>query len=97
MIKMEYKYRLATTNSFDKDKKLCKKRGYDMALLDDVVEMLLLGEKLPEKNRDHALTGKLKGYRECHILPDWLLVYEIYDDKLILLLTATGTHSDLGL
>ena len=93
---MEYKYELATTKSFDKDLKKCKKRGYDISLLDEVVEKLLMGEKLPEKNRDHSLTGNMKDYRECHILPDWLLVYEIYEDKLILLLTALGTHSDLG-
>ena len=93
---MAYKYELATTKSFDKDLKKCKKRGYDISLLDEVVEKLLMGEKLPKKNRDHALTGNLKDYRECHILPDWLLVYEIYEDKLVLLLTALGTHSDLG-
>lgn len=64
--------------------------------METVVDILLTGESLPEKNKDHALSGNWKGYRECHILPDWLLVYEIIEDRLILSLTATGSHSDLG-
>jgi mRNA interferase YafQ len=91
------KYRLATTNSFKKDYKKVKKRGYDLNLLDRIVSKLLTGEPLEGKHRDHALTGDWKGYRECHIMPDWLLVYEIHEDKLILTLTRTGTHSDLDL
>lgn len=66
-----------------------------MTLLETVVELLLDGQTLPEKYRDHQLTGNWKGYRECHIEPDWLLVYKIYESKLILSLVRTGTHSDL--
>lgn len=89
------KYTLYLTNSFKRDYKKVVKRGYDISLLEAVVDTLLAGEKLPEKNKDHALSGNWKGYRECHILPDWLLVYEIVEDRLILSLTATGSHSDL--
>lgn len=66
-----------------------------MTLLETVVELLLDGQTLPEKYRDHQLTGNWKGYRECHIEPDWLLVYKIYESKLILSLVRAGTHSDL--
>ena len=89
------KYNLYLTNSFKRDYKKIVKRGYDVSLLEQVVDILLTGEALPEKNKDHPLTGNWKGYRECHILPDWLLVYEIVEDRLILSLTATGSHSDL--
>lgn len=64
-------------------------------LLERVVELLAAGETLPEKNKDHALTGNWVGHRECHILPDWLLVYRVEDDVLVLTLTRTGSHSDL--
>lgn len=66
-----------------------------MNLLFTVVKTLSEGKTLPEKNKDHALTGNWKGYRECHIQSDWLLVYKIEDDVLLLTLTGTGTHSDL--
>lgn len=89
------KYKLYLTNSFKRDYKKIVKRGYDIKLMETVVDILLTGEALPEKNKDHALSGNWKGYRECHILPDWLLVYEIIEDRLILSLTATGSHSDL--
>lgn len=72
-----------------------KKRGYNMALLQEVVDLLASGEPLPDKYRDHSLTGDYNGYRECHVLPDWLLIYRIENDLLILGLTRTGTHSDL--
>ena len=71
------------------------KRGYDISLLEEIVNKLANGEELPERNRDHALTGNYKGCRECHIKPDWLLIYQIIDEELILFLTRTGTHSDL--
>ncbi len=93
---MMNKYKLYLTNSFKRDYKKIVKRGYDIKLMETVVDILLTGESLPEKNKDHALSGNWKGYRECHILPDWLLVYEIIEDRLILSLTATGSHSDLG-
>lgn len=93
---MMNKYKLYLTNSFKRDYKKIVKRGYDIKLMETVVDILLTGEALPEKNKDHALSGNWKGYRECHILPDWLLVYEVIEDRLILSLTATGSHSDLG-
>ena len=71
------------------------KRGFKMDLLEDVITLLAMGEVLPDKNKDHALTGNRIGHRECHILPDWLLVYRLEDDVLVLTLTRTGTHSDL--
>lgn len=83
------------TTQFNKDYKLALKRHMDIALLDDIIRILSRGEPLPEKNRDHALTGDWVGHRECHILPDWLLVYRIENDVLVLTLARTGTHSDL--
>ena len=71
------------------------KRGLKIKLLEDVIAALAMGETLPEKNKDHALTGNWVGHRECHIQPDWLLVYRIEDDVLVLTLSRTGTHSDL--
>ncbi len=66
-----------------------------MELLENVISALAMGEPLPEKNNDHALFGNWLGHRECHILPDWLLIYRMEDDILVLVLTRTGTHSDL--
>ena len=89
------KYEVIYTPKFMRDFKLIQKRGYDLGLLKDVITKLANGEELPERNRDHALTGNYKGCRECHIKPDWLLIYQIADEELILYLTRTGTHSDL--
>ncbi len=89
------KYQLKPTNKFKQDLKLAKKRGYNIQLLKDVLEMLADGQILPEKYRDHDLQGNFKGCRECHITPDWLLIYEKSEAQLILYLTRTGTHSDL--
>lgn len=83
------------TTKFQKDLKRIQKRGYNIALLTEVIKKLAAGEVLPEKNRDHALSGDFAGCRECHIAPDWLLIYEISNKELILYLTRTGTHSDL--
>lgn len=83
------------TTQFKKDYKLALKRHMDIELLDNIIRKLSCGEMLPEKNRDHALTGDWVGHRECHILPDWLLVYRVEDDILVLTLARTGTHSDL--
>lgn len=91
----ETKYTVKTTTQFKKDYKLAIKRGLNIALLEDVVAALAMGKSLPEKNKDHALTGNWAGYRECHIQPDWLLVYYIEDDVLVLTVARTGTHSDL--
>ena len=83
------------TTQFKKDYKLALKRHLDIELLDNIIRSLSRGETLPEKIKDHALTGDWVGHRECHILPDWLLVYRIEDDVLVLTLVRTGTHSDL--
>ena len=83
------------TNQFKKDYKLAMKRRLNIDLLDDIIRTLASGEPLPEKNDDHALTGNWAGHRECHIQPDWLLIYRIENDVLVLTLTRTGTHSDL--
>ena len=83
------------TNRFRKDYKLAKKRGYDLSLLDNTVNLIASRATLPERYKDHELIGDYKGCRECHITPDWLLIYEIYEEELILYLTRTGTHSDL--
>ena len=80
---------------FKKDYKTIKKRGYDTRLLEEVLDILSAEESLPLKYRDHALHGDYQGHRECHITPDWLLIYKIKDSQLILELTRTGTHSDL--
>ena len=89
------KYIVKTTTQFKKDFKMAKKRGLKMELLREVITVLAMGETLPEKNKDHALTGNWIGHRECHILPNWLLVYRLEDEVLVLTLTRTGTHSDL--
>ncbi|MBD5464780.1 MAG: type II toxin-antitoxin system YafQ family toxin [Lachnospiraceae bacterium] len=89
------KYELILTGKFKKGLKLAKKRGLDISLLQDIVEKLLHKIPLEAKNRDHALVGNYKGYRECHIQSDWLLLYFIEDDVLTLTLIDTGTHADL--
>lgn len=81
--------------SFKKDYKKVIKRGYDIKLMEDIIQKLAEGGQLPEKNKDHPLCGDYSGCRECHITPDWLLIYEIDKGELILYLTRTGTHSDL--
>ncbi len=89
------KYELRTTTKFRKDYKRCKKRGYNMSLLEDVINILLEGCELPEEYRDHALTGNYRGFNECHILSDWLLIYAIDGNELVLTASRSGTHSDL--
>ena len=89
------KYDLAVTAQFRKDYKLAKKRGLKMEALAETVTLLAKGEALSEKYRDHSLSGNWIGHRECHILPDWLLIYRIEENVLVLTLTRTGTHSDL--
>ena len=88
-------YDIVWTNAFKKDYKLAQKCHLNIDLLDDIIRALSRGETLPDKNRDHALTGDWIGHRECHIQPDWLLIYRIEDHVLVLTLTRTGTHSDL--
>lgn len=83
------------TAQFKKDDKLAMKRHMDMDLLDHIIRALSRDETLPERNKDHSLTGDWVGHRECHIQPDWLLVYRMEEDVLVLTLARTGTHSDL--
>ena len=75
--------------------KLARKRGLDESKLNEIILKLVLGEELPKKNRDHSLTGNYKGFRECHISPDWLLIYSRDITVKIVTLVRTGTHSDL--
>ena len=88
-------YNLRFTNKIQRNIKLMKKRGKDLDKLTVVLKLLQNGEELPSKYKDHALTGNYIGCRECHIEPDWLLVYEIITEELIILLLTTGSHSDL--
>ncbi len=89
------KYTVKVTTQFKKDYKLALKRHLNVELLEDVIAILAMGEALPKKYKDHDLSGDWVGHRECHIQPDWLLVYRIEDNVLVLTLSRTGTHSDL--
>ena len=88
-------YNVQYSNKFKKDIKLAKKRHLNTDLLHEVIELLRTGQKLQKEYHDHQLSGDYANYRECHIAPDWLLIYKIEDDTLTLLLARTGTHSDL--
>ena len=88
-------YEVKFTSAFKKSYKLMMKRGLDISELDRVVYTLSQGEALAERYRDHALTGNFAGFRECHIKPDWLLIYLIQNDILTLTLVDTGSHSDI--
>lgn len=85
--------KLNASTKFKKDYKLCLKRGYNMILLQNVLDTLRIPAALPPNNRDHNLSGNHSGERECHIAPDWLLIYQICDNELYLV--RTGTHADL--
>lgn len=89
------KYRVKPTAKFQKDLKRIQKRSYDLTLLTSVIKKLSSGEDLSVKFRDHDLTGDYSKCRECHIAPDWLLIYERLDADALLYLIRTGTHSDL--
>lgn len=86
------KYEIERTPTFKKDFKLDQKQGLDLNKLKEIIILLANGEPLPPKNKDHQLKGNYKGHRECHIEPDWLLIYKIQDDMLILTLVRTGSH-----
>ena len=88
-------YELILTRKFKKSLKLAKKRGLDLNLLEKVITSVQNNSPLEEEYRDHELRGKYKGFRECHIAPDWLLIYMKEEDILVLTLIDTGTHSDL--
>jgi len=83
------------TNKMKRDAKLMKKRGKDMSRLTVILNLLASQSNIPKQYKDHQLSGELKDFRECHIEPDWLLIYQIFKDKLILSASGTGTHSDL--
>ena len=83
------------SNRFKRDLKLLSKRGMDLDLLDKVVDRLAKGRPLDPRHKDHPLSGDYIGFRECHIQPDWLLIYRIDEDALFLFLSRTGSHSDL--
>ena len=89
------KYEIKNTSQFKKDFKLAKRRGLNLNLLKNVITKLANGETLDAKYKDHSLSGDWVGHRECHIQPNWLLIYRYDDDVLVLTLTRTGTHSDL--
>lgn len=89
MLKVQY------SAKFKKDYKKATNRGYDMQKLANIIELLAMCKSLPMQNKDHSLTGNYKDFRECHIEPDWLLIYEINNELLTLFLMRTGTHSDL--
>ena len=93
-------YRVISTSQFKKDLRLLEKQGRDVRKLERIIEQLASGVTLPKENRDHALKGKLKTYRECHVESDWLLVYKITISRTgaktgVLSLSRTGTHSVL--
>lgn len=89
------KYNLEVTRQYLKDLKLARKRGLNENKLNEIIMKLITGEELPFKSHDHALTGNYKGFRECHISPDWLLIYSREETVKIVTLVRTGTHSDL--
>lgn len=85
----EFKY----SARFKRDYKLCKKRGRDMQKMQYILSILALGETIPERYKDHPLKSNWKGYRDIHIEPDWILIYKL--EGAVILLAATGTHSDI--
>ena len=95
MVTTMTKYHIYRSKLFRKQYRLLEKRGYNMPLLDEVILKLAKGEALPEKYRDHPLRGDKRGYRDCHIQGDWVLIYKIDKGILTLILSQTGTHSDV--
>ena len=91
------KYTPSYSTKFRQNRRMLIKRGLDMSKLERTIDLLLTGEPLPPNYRDHALKGNYIGYRECHIegAGDWLLVYKVENDQLVLVFTSTGTHADL--
>ncbi|MCI8284993.1 MAG: type II toxin-antitoxin system YafQ family toxin [Firmicutes bacterium] len=86
-------YKLKYSSKIKKDLKTCQKRNLDLSLLEKVIDKLRIPEPLEDKNKDHNLKGDYNGFRECHITPDWLLIYRYHEE--FLELARTGTHSDL--
>jgi mRNA interferase YafQ len=83
------------SNKMKRDVKRVAKRGKDLSKLAMVLNLLASGAQMPEEYQDHPLKGDMRGYRECHIEPNWLLIYQIFEDRLVLVASGTGTHSDL--
>lgn len=88
-------YSIETTNKFEKDLKICQKRGLDMAEIQTAIMYLESDGQVPEKYKPHKLNSNYAGFWECHIKPNWLLIYDIQDTIKLITLTRTGTHSDL--
>lgn len=88
-------YKIKTTKQFEKSLRLCQRRGLPMEKFKEVVSLLAANGALPSQYKPHKLSGQWQGKWECHIMPDWLLVWEIHESELTLLLVQTGTHSDL--
>ena len=88
-------YTIFTTNKFDKELKKAAKRGKDLSKIEEIMTMLADGQALPEKNKDHILIGNYADRRECHIEPDWLLIYKLDEEAAEITFERTGTHSDL--
>ncbi len=86
---------IVSTSRFRKEFRKAVKRGLDVKTFEEIVDMLAQQKTLPAKHRDHELSGNFKGFRECHIQPDWLLIYKVYNNELTLSLERTGSHSDL--
>jgi mRNA interferase YafQ len=93
----EPKYRIKRTSRFGKDIKRLVRQGKDLALLDAVVTDIAAGKTLGPRYRDHPLTGRWKGFRDCHVTPDWVLLYKLEDQILTLTLTRSGSHAELEL
>ena len=87
--------KIVPSNQFRRDLKLAKKRGLNINKLQEVVNKIATGQRLDDKNHDHNLGGEFQGFRECHIEPDWLLIYRVDKGDLVLFLLRTGTHADL--
>ena len=83
------------TSKMKRDVKRARKRGKDISKMTDALDWLASENQMPEKYKDHPLKGEMQGFRECHIEPDWLLIYKIDREELVLLAVGTGTHSDL--
>ena len=94
---MSKHYRIKQTSAFKRDLKRMIRQGHDLSELAHVVDTLAAGKKLDEKYVDHPLSNNWKGFRDCHIRPDWVLIYKLEEDVLILTLTRTGSHAELGL
>ncbi len=88
-------YKIVRTSQYKRDYRLAIRQGKDIQRLEKTIDILAKGDPLPDECYDHPLKGKFKGYRECHIAPDWLLMYKIDKGVLVLLLSRTGTHQDL--